>query len=99
MILGARLKVCAMRIFNLGLDSTPGSIVPRIYEHDASLCQKEVDMLRVWVAAGTQIVASLSFDDSGWTSRLTNPGAPMEPVFMSRAADANFTIDSLRCSS
>jgi aminoglycoside phosphotransferase (APT) family kinase protein len=33
--------------FKLRLDSTPESIVLRIYEHDASLCQKEVDLLRL----------------------------------------------------
>jgi fructokinase len=33
--------------FKLRLDSAPESIVLRIYEHDASLCQKEVDLLRL----------------------------------------------------
>jgi aminoglycoside phosphotransferase (APT) family kinase protein len=33
--------------FKLRLDSTPESMVLRIYEHDASLCQKEVDLLRL----------------------------------------------------
>jgi fructokinase len=33
--------------FKLRLDSTPEPIVLRIYEHDASLCQKEVDLLRL----------------------------------------------------
>ena len=31
--------------FKLCLDCTPESIVLRIYEHDASLCQKEVDLI------------------------------------------------------
>ena len=33
--------------FKLELDSTPGFIVLRIYEHDASLCQKEIDLMRL----------------------------------------------------
>jgi aminoglycoside phosphotransferase (APT) family kinase protein len=33
--------------FKLRLDSTPESVVLRIYEHDASLCQKEIDLLRL----------------------------------------------------
>jgi hypothetical protein len=32
--------------FRLRLDSTPEFIVLRIYEHDASLCQKELDPAR-----------------------------------------------------
>src|SRR6266404_2812180 len=31
--------------FKLRVDATPHPIVLRIYEHDASLCQKEVDLL------------------------------------------------------
>jgi hypothetical protein len=33
--------------FKLQLDSLPEPIVLRIYEHDASLCQKEVDLIRL----------------------------------------------------
>ncbi len=33
--------------FRLTLDSTAGPIVLRVYEHDASLCQKEADLLRL----------------------------------------------------
>ena len=33
--------------FKLRLDSTPELIVLRIYEQDASLCQKEVDLIRL----------------------------------------------------
>lgn len=33
--------------FKLRLDSTPDCYVLRIYEHDASLCQKEVDLIRL----------------------------------------------------
>lgn len=33
--------------FKLQLDSTPEFIVLRIYEHDASLCQKEIDLMRL----------------------------------------------------
>ena len=33
--------------FKLRLDSTPESIVLRVYEHDASLCQKEIDLIRL----------------------------------------------------
>jgi aminoglycoside phosphotransferase (APT) family kinase protein len=33
--------------FKLRLDSAPESMVLRIYEHDASLCRKEVDLLRL----------------------------------------------------
>jgi aminoglycoside phosphotransferase (APT) family kinase protein len=33
--------------FKLQLDSTPELVVLRIYEHDASLCQKEVDLIRL----------------------------------------------------
>ena len=33
--------------FKLRLDSAPESVILRIYEHDASLCQKEVDLLRL----------------------------------------------------
>lgn len=33
--------------FKLQLDSSPGLVVLRIYEHDRSLCQKELDILRL----------------------------------------------------
>jgi aminoglycoside phosphotransferase (APT) family kinase protein len=33
--------------FKLRLDVKPGTIVLRIYEHDHSLCQKEIDLLRL----------------------------------------------------
>lgn len=33
--------------FKLQLDSTPASLVLRIYEHDASLCLKEIDLLHL----------------------------------------------------
>jgi hypothetical protein len=33
--------------FKLQLASTPELIVLRIYEHDTSLCQKEVDLIRL----------------------------------------------------
>jgi aminoglycoside phosphotransferase (APT) family kinase protein len=33
--------------FALKLDSTPGRFVLRIYEHDPSLCQKELDLIRL----------------------------------------------------
>jgi len=33
--------------FKIQLDSTPELVVLRIYEHDASLCQKEVDLIRL----------------------------------------------------
>src|ERR1700684_4092431 len=33
--------------FKLRLDSAAESMVLRIYEHDASLCQKEIDLLRL----------------------------------------------------
>ena len=33
--------------FKLTLDSTPGPIVLRVYEHDASLCRKEADLMRL----------------------------------------------------
>jgi hypothetical protein len=32
--------------FKVRLDGGAGCIVVRIYEHDASLCQKEIDLLR-----------------------------------------------------
>jgi aminoglycoside phosphotransferase (APT) family kinase protein len=33
--------------FKLRLNAAPGWVVLRIYEHDASLCQKEVDLMRL----------------------------------------------------
>jgi aminoglycoside phosphotransferase (APT) family kinase protein len=33
--------------FRLQLDPSPGEIVLRIYEHDASLCRKEIDLMRL----------------------------------------------------
>lgn len=33
--------------FKLRLDSPDGAVVLRVYEHDASLCQKEIDLLRM----------------------------------------------------
>jgi hypothetical protein len=33
--------------FRLRLDSAPGLLVLRIYEHDRSICQKEIDLLRL----------------------------------------------------
>src|ERR1039458_4193682 len=33
--------------FKLKLDPAPEPVVLRIYEHDASLCQKEVDLMRL----------------------------------------------------
>jgi len=33
--------------FKLQLDAPPGLVVLRIYEHDASLCQKELDLFRL----------------------------------------------------
>ncbi len=33
--------------FKLRLDSTPGCIVLRVYEHDPSICRKEIDLLRL----------------------------------------------------
>ena len=33
--------------FKLTLDSTPGPLVLRVYEHDASLCRKEADLMRL----------------------------------------------------
>jgi aminoglycoside phosphotransferase (APT) family kinase protein len=37
--------------FKLRLDSTPEWIVLRIYEHDPSLCQKEIDLMRLVAAS------------------------------------------------
>src|SRR6202021_1773290 len=38
--------------FRLRLDSTPEFIVLRIYEHDASLCQKDLDVLGLLAGSG-----------------------------------------------
>jgi hypothetical protein len=49
----------------LRLDGTPGQIVLRVYEHDASLCQKEVDLLRL-VAAQVPTAEVLYASPSGF---------------------------------
>ena len=33
--------------FKISLDRAPGDVVLRVYEQDPSLCQKEVDLLRM----------------------------------------------------
>jgi aminoglycoside phosphotransferase (APT) family kinase protein len=51
--------------FKLELDSAPGFIVLRIYEHDASLCQKEIDLMRL--LAGSVPVPEVIFaEPHGW---------------------------------
>jgi aminoglycoside phosphotransferase (APT) family kinase protein len=51
--------------FRLRLDSTPEFIVLRIYEHDASLCQKELDLLGL-LAGSVPVPEVLHAAPCGW---------------------------------
>jgi aminoglycoside phosphotransferase (APT) family kinase protein len=51
--------------FKVQLDSTPELIVLRIYEHDPSLCQKEVDLIRL-VAGSIPVPELIHTEPHGW---------------------------------
>jgi aminoglycoside phosphotransferase (APT) family kinase protein len=51
--------------FKLRLDSVRGSFVLRIYEHDASLCQKEVDLLRL-IGVSIPVPELIYAEPRGW---------------------------------
>jgi hypothetical protein len=51
--------------FKLRIDSTPGPIVLRIYEHDPSLCQKEVDVLRL-IGGSVPVPEVIHVESRGW---------------------------------
>lgn len=51
--------------FILRLDSTPELIVLRIYEHDRSICQKEVDLIRL-VAGSVPVPVVVYAEPCGW---------------------------------
>jgi aminoglycoside phosphotransferase (APT) family kinase protein len=51
--------------FKLGLDCIRESIVLRIYEHDASLCQKEVDLIRL-IGRSVPIPEVIHAETRGW---------------------------------
>lgn len=51
--------------FKLHLDSAPEPVVLRIYEHDASLCQKEVDLMRL-VGGTVPVPEVIHAEPRGW---------------------------------
>ena len=51
--------------FKLQLDPAPGQVVLRIYEHDASLCQKEVDLMRL-VRSTVPVPEVIYAEPHGW---------------------------------
>ncbi len=51
--------------FKIQLDADPGCIVLRIYEHDASLCQKELDLMRL-VRDAVPVPEVLHAEPRGW---------------------------------
>ena len=51
--------------FKLQLDPTPEPVVLRIYEHDASLCQKEVDLMRL-VSTAVPVPEVIHAEPHGW---------------------------------
>jgi aminoglycoside phosphotransferase (APT) family kinase protein len=51
--------------FKLQLDPAPGPVVLRIYEHDASLCQKEVDLMRL-VGGSVPVPEVIYAELQGW---------------------------------
>ena len=51
--------------FKLQLDPAPEPVVLRIYEHDASLCQKEIDLMRL-VGRSVPVAEVIYAEPSGW---------------------------------
>jgi|SRR5208282_689486 len=51
--------------FKLRLDCTPQPIVLRIYEHDASICQKEVDLIRL-IRGSVPVAEVIHAEALGW---------------------------------
>lgn len=51
--------------FKLSLDGGPESLVLRIYEHDASLCQKEADLIRL-VGDSVPVPEVIHVESKGW---------------------------------
>jgi aminoglycoside phosphotransferase (APT) family kinase protein len=51
--------------FKLRLDCTPEFVVLRIYEHDASICQKEVDLIRL-VGGSVPVPEVIYAEALGW---------------------------------
>src|ERR1700686_2668728 len=51
--------------FSLCLDCGPESIVLRIYEHDTSLCQKEVDLIRL-IGGSVPVPELIHVEARGW---------------------------------
>lgn len=51
--------------FRLELNRSPSPVVLRMYEHDASLCQKEVDLIRL-VGASAPVAEVLYAEPRGW---------------------------------
>jgi fructokinase len=51
--------------FKLVLDRAPECVVLRVYEHDPSLCQKEIDLLRM-VSATVRVPQVIHAEPNGW---------------------------------
>ncbi len=51
--------------FKIQLDSTPKLAVLRIYEHDASLCQKEIDLIRL-IRGSVPVPEVIHAEPRGW---------------------------------
>ncbi len=51
--------------FRLRLDCTPEPVVLRIYEHDASICQKEVDLIRL-IGRSVPVAEVIHAETLGW---------------------------------
>src|SRR5208282_3291308 len=51
--------------FKLRLDCTPEPFVLRVYEHDASICQKEVDLIRL-IGGSVPVAEVIHAEASGW---------------------------------
>ncbi len=66
-VVGAQALTGGLRnaSFKIQLDRPPGSIILRIYEHDASLCRKEVDLI-AFVGRSVPVPEVLHADAEGW---------------------------------
>jgi len=51
--------------FRIDLDGATGSLVLRLYEHDPSLCRKEVDLIRM-IGHVAPVPEAIHFEPDGW---------------------------------
>ena len=72
--------------FRIHLDCSPGTIVLRVYEHDLSLCQKELDLIRT-VAASVPVPEIIHAEPRGFDD---------VPPFLLMSYAAGITFRELR---